>query len=109
MQESAYKMGAKGIRCGISITTGLKDCVAIDFGIGQINHTTIKGYKFNQKKLMTDLEYSVEAAAIVLSSFKPFEKKEPKTWVCRYNVGTRDLAKVKTPCQNYLKLVARHM
>lgn len=109
MQESSYKMGAKGIKCGVSLTTGEKDCVAVDFGIGQINYKTIKGYKLDQKKLMTDMTYSVDSAARVLADFKRFQKSEPNTWYCRYNAGTRDLATIQKPCHKYIQLVARHM
>lgn len=108
MQESSYKLNATGIKCGISITTGEKDCVAIDFGIGQINHKTIKDYNFDQKKLMTDVVYSIDASAKVLSHFKRFQKSEPN-WYCRYNVGTGGLDRIGPACQTYTKLVARHM
>lgn len=109
MQESSYKIGAKGIHCGVSVSTGEQDCVAVDFGIGQINYKTIKNFNFDQKKLLSDMTYSVEAAAIVLADFKRFQKKEPNTWYCRYNVGTRGLDRIRPACQKYIILVARHM
>lgn len=56
-----------------------------DHSIGQINGKTISRYKFNKKLLTTNLEYSVEAAAIVLSDFKKqYEYKEKYYW-SRYN------------------------
>lgn len=103
MQESGYNVSAKNVRCGTSITTGQKDCVVIDYGIGQINHKTIQHFKFDQKKLLSNLDYSVEAAAIVLADFKRmYGKKESDYWT-RYNSGT------KTNRQVYKRLVARYM
>lgn len=110
MQESAYKISAKNIRCGISIETGQKDCIIDDYGIGQINHKTIKAFNFDQQKLLTDLTYSVEASAKVLADFKRiYYKSEPDTWWSRYNCGTRGLDRIGPICQKYVKLVSRHM
>lgn len=108
MQESAYKIDAKGIRCGTSVYTGEKDCVAIDFGIGQINHKTIKAHNFDKTRLMSDLDYSVDASAKILAGFKSFKKNEPN-WFCRYNAGSAPLWKIQETCETYTKLVARHM
>lgn len=103
MQESSYKISAKGLKCGISITTGEKDCVVVDYGIGQINHKTIKNFNFDQKKLLSDIEYSIEAAAIVLADFKRmYGKKEVEYWT-RYNSSN------PTARHTYKKLVARYM
>jgi hypothetical protein len=108
MQESGYRLTARNIKCGISITTGEQDCVAVDFGIGQINHLTIKGYKFNLKKLMTDLEYSVEASAIVLSDFKKqFGHKDDEYWTM-YNTGVRDTPTTRKNRTAYKNLVSRY-
>jgi hypothetical protein len=108
MQESGYQIQAKGIRCGISITTGNQDCVAVDFGIGQINYKTIKSFKFDQKKLLSDLTYSVEAAAIVLADFKRMFPDDPEFWT-RYNAGVRNTPTVQKNRQIYKNLVARYM
>lgn len=103
MQESAYKISATNVKCGISVTTGEKDCIIIDRGIGQINHKTIKHFKFDPNKLVSNLEYSVEAAAIVLADFKRmYGKKEVEYWT-RYNAST------KSKRQVYKNLVARYM
>lgn len=103
MQESSYKISAKNLKCGISISTGQRDCVAVDFGIGQINHRTIKSFKFNTDKLLSDLDYSVEASAKVLADFKRmYGKKDPEYWT-RYNAGSIEKRNV------YKNLVARHM
>lgn len=103
MQESSYKIGAQNVQCGISMTTGKKDCVAVDFGIGQINHKTIKNFKFDKRKLISDLTYSVEAAAIVLADFKRMYGKTDKEFWTRYNSGT------KKNRETYKRLVARYM
>lgn len=103
MQESSYNISAKGLKCGISITTGEKDCVAVDYGIGQINHKTIKSFKFDEKKLLSNLDYSVEASAIVLADFKRmYGHKEDEYWT-RYNASNSEKRQV------YKTLVARYM
>lgn len=103
MQESSYAINAKNTRCGVSITTGERDCVVVDYGIGQINHKTIKHFKFDEKKLLSDLEYSVEAAAIVLADFKRmYGHKEHEYWT-RYNASTPSKRQI------YKSLVARYM
>lgn len=103
MQESSYRISAKGLRCGISITTGEKDCVVVDYGIGQINHKTVKNFKFDLDRLLSDVEYSVEASAIVLADFKRmYGKQEPDYW-SRYNSSDRAKRDI------YHALVARYM
>ncbi len=103
MQESSYKISAKNFRCGVSITTGKQDCVAVDFGIGQINQKTIKSFNFDKNKILSDLEYSVEASAKVLADFKRmYGHKEVDYWT-RYNAGKRSKREI------YKNLVARHM
>lgn len=103
MQESAYKITAKNIRCGISISTGSKDCVIVDFGIGQINHTTIRNFKFDRTKLLSDLVYSIEASAIVLSDFKRMYGHKEKDFWTRYNSSTVSKRLI------YKKMVSRYL
>lgn len=103
MQESSYRISAQNVSCGVSLSTGEKDCVAVDYGIGQINHRTIKNFKFDQKKLLSDLNYSVEASAIVLADFKRmYGHKEDEYWT-RYNASNPEKRQV------YKTLVARYM
>ena len=103
MQESSYRISAKNFRCGISVTTGEQDCVVVDYGIGQINHKTIKNFNFDETRLLSDLEYSVEAAAIVLADFKRmYGHKEEEYWT-RYNSST------PSKREKYKMLVARYM
>lgn len=103
MQESAYKISAKNVKCGTSITTGERDCVVVDYGIGQINYKTIKHFKFDEKKLTSNLEYSIEAAAIVLADFKRMYGKKDNEYWTRYNASTKEKR------TTYKMLVARYM
>lgn len=82
--------------------------ICTDFGISQIYYKTAKRYDFNLTKLNSDLEYSVEAGAIVLSYFMSRYKKTEKDWWVRYNCGTRGSVERDT-CQVYKKLVERYM
>ena len=86
----------------MSITTGKQDCVVVDYGIGQINHKTIKNFNFDQKKLLSDLTYSVEAAAVVLADFKRMYGKKEETYWTRYNASS------PTKREVYRVLVARY-
>jgi Transglycosylase SLT domain len=102
MQESSYRIDAKNIRCGTSVVTGKEDCIVIDFGIGQINHRTATAFKLDKKKLLSDLEYSVDASAMVLADFKKMHTKDSEFWT-RYNSGNKEKRQV------YKELVARYM
>lgn len=63
--------------------------VCMDFGIAQINHNTAAAFGFNIFKLTEDLEYSVNAGAIVLSDFqKRFRQREPSSYWTRYNASS---------------------
>lgn len=103
MQESSYKISAKNIRCGTSVVSGKEDCIIVDFGIGQINHKTIKAFNFDKNKLLSDLEYSVEAAATVLADFKRVHGNKDSEFWTRYNSGDREKRQI------YKNLVARYM
>ena len=89
-QESMYKLNAHN-----------KD--SKDYGISQINHSTAKAYKFNTKKLTTDLAYSIEAGAIVLADMKRMYASKEKDWWTRYNSSNA------TKRKKYKTLVARYM
>jgi soluble lytic murein transglycosylase-like protein len=92
-QESMYKLDAKN--CW--------DNVCHDYGIAQINKKTIKAFNFDKKKLLTDLEYSVKAGAIVLADFKRmYGKKEDDFWT-RYNASCPEKR------QKYKQLVMRFL
>lgn len=83
--------------------------VTKDYGIGQINLKTIRAFKLDQKRLLEDLEYSVESSAMVLADFKRVFGRREKNWHCRYNVGTAPFVQVSEKCGEYATLVARFM
>lgn len=92
-QESMYKLDAKN--CW--------DNECHDYGIAQINKNTIKSFNFDKNKLLTDLEYSVKAGAIVLSDIKKiYGEKEEDFWT-RYNASNP----IKR--EKYKKLVTRYL
>lgn len=92
--ESSYYVGAINKRTA-------------DYGIMQVNAYNIKKMKLSKKKLLTNIEYSVEQGARILAWFKrKYAKAEPKTWYCRYNVGTRPLkGSLKRICNRYIRTV----
>lgn len=71
-QECRYKLNC------INTTT-------LDYSIGQINIRTIKAFKMDKKRLMTDLEYAVEMSVVVLADFKRMYGKKEPDWFTRYN------------------------
>lgn len=115
MQESGYDLEAKGCHTGIAkkhfrdvAEEVVETTICTDFGISQIYYKTAKGFDFDLNKLNSDLEYSVEAGAIVLRDFmERYESKENLWWV-RYNCGNRGSVKRDT-CQIYRKLVERYL
>ena len=89
-QESRYRLGAI-------------NHVSKDYGIAQINHKTVEAFGFDKEKLLTDLEYSVKAGAIVLSDIKKrYGHREVDYWT-RYNSSKPSKREV------YKKLVMRFM
>lgn len=78
----------------------------LDAGIGQINYKTAQAFGFDWTRLRKDRNYSIEAAAIVLSDFKRmYGEREPDDWYARYNIGT---ASNLSPKQQYLKEIYKH-
>ena len=105
-QESRYKLEARNCTSGYDKSL-LPDKVEIkvcsDYGIGQIYYKTAEAYNLDINRLLYDLEYSVEAGAIVLSDFKKrYGHKEDDYW-SRYNSST------KTKRNIYKQLVARFL
>jgi hypothetical protein len=72
MEESRYKLGAVNNSSS-------------DYCMAQINIRTIKAFKFDKKRLLTDLEYCIEAGAIVLADFQRMYAHKEATWFTRYN------------------------
>jgi len=107
-QESGYSLEARGCHWGIPVgeTKAVQTCA--DFGIAQINWKTAEGYGLDLEKLTEDLEYSIEAGAIVLAGFKKsYGKDDPDYWT-RYNCGAIGKTDRDT-CQIYKKLVERYL
>jgi len=77
--------------------------VCTDFGISQIHFKTIKSYQFDTKKLVSDLEYSVNAGAEVLSDMKRMYQSQETDYWTRYNSSKRHKREI------YKQLVERFM
>lgn len=107
-QESSYILNSVSKSCGVlDLDTYDKTCVYSDFGISQVNYKTAKHYKFNLTKLLTNLEYSINSGAKVLSWFrKRYSKTEPTMWWTRYNCGTKQNVN-RVTCNAYKKAVSR--
>lgn len=94
-QESMYKIDArncmKGLRKSGAHPSGyvgpIKVCT--DFGIGQIHYRTADNFNFDLEKLTTDMEYSVNAAAVVLKDFQKRYKHREESWWTRYNASNK--------------------
>lgn len=92
-QESMYILSAKNCKGGI----------CVDFGISQINKNTAKAYGFDTERLTYDLDYSLNAGAIVLSDIgKKYSGKESDWWT-RYNSSNTKKRK------QYATLVSRYL
>jgi hypothetical protein len=87
MQESSYRLSIRN-------KTG-------DYSIGQINIRTIKHYKLDKKRLLNDLDYSVDASAMILADLK--DKYDEEDYWTRYHSFTPKLR------AKYKKLVMRYM
>lgn len=111
MQESSYRLGAKNCLRGVPEdkpleTPDISVCEA--YGIAQIHYKSARRYSADVNRLMTDMDYSVELGARILSFFhKNYRKREPSRWFCRYYVGTASVKKIKKNCSEYIKLVNR--
>ena len=78
-----------------------------DFGIMQINEFNIKAYGFSKQKLLTDVDYSINAGAKV---FKWFYDRYPlDEAIKRYNCGTRRKCVRYKSVKKYLYKVKRAM
>lgn len=124
MQESQYNLSAKRCRSGLREFTlfetiqynifceqrfeevsefvkclndkpyMIESEVCTDFGIGQIHYSNLFPFSFNVEKLTTDLEYSVEAAFIILSDIKKRYFRDEYYWWSRYNASTPSKRKI---------------
>ena len=79
-----------------------------DYGIMQINNYNIRAYKFDKDKLLTDLDYSIDAGCQV---FKWFYRtyKDLDHAIQAYNGGTaKDVHEWKST-KDYLKKIKKFM
>lgn len=81
-----------------------------DYGLSQVNRKTAKRYRLDLVRLLKDPAYNANAGALILADFKRMYKhKEPKTWMCRYNVGSGAMSGTKAEkCIVYLNKVFKH-
>lgn len=93
----------KFVKCVVAETAygNKKVKVCTDFGVGQIWYKTANSYEFDLEKLTTDMDYSIEAAAIVLKDFKDRYSRKEQDWWTRYNARSRDAR------NKYKKLVGK--
>lgn len=90
MQESAYRLNAINQK-------------SKDYGISQINQRTIASFGLDRDKLTTNLEYSIEAAGIVLADFKKRHAHKDPLWFARYNHSKPEIK------QKYFEKIKRWM
>jgi hypothetical protein len=110
MQESTYTLDAIHVYCGFLNPDDEKEsCVRTDFGIAQIHYKNLSRFKLDRNMLTSDLDYSVEAGARILADYAKFQKREPKTWFCRYNQGLRPFSEIKEDCLAYKSKVERYL
>ncbi len=110
MQESRYNLKAVHKTCGYSLgKNSHKVCIITDFGISQVHFKNIERFHFNKDRLLSDLEYSVDAGALIMSQYLKYKKVEPKTWWSRYNCGTGKYDTIQYVCKQYQTLVAKRM
>lgn len=108
MQESGYKLDAARITCGFDVKAPkIKRCVVTDYGIAQIHFKNLARFKLDKQRLLTDLEYSVDAGVMIMSQYAKYRKYEPDTWTCRYNTGTAPLHQIQEGCTIYLAYINR--
>lgn len=110
-KSQKYKVSSK-ILTAILMQESRYDLYAVnhkskDFGIAQINYKNIKNMNLDKNKLMTNMDYSIEAGAKILSGFKRYEHKEPQLWWSRYNCGNKKINNHK--CIRYADNVNRWM
>ncbi len=110
MQESTYKLDSIHATCGLlRLEDSQESCIMTDFGIAQIHYKNLSRFHLDKVKLTTDLDYSVDAGAMILAQYKHYQKREPDMWWTRYNCGTGKLDTIKYACLQYQKSVKLRM
>lgn len=109
MAESGYILSRTNCRKGL--TNNLDNViieVCTDYGISQIHYESVISYGFDKELLLSDLNYSVEAGAKILSYFHRRFGHESDWWV-RYNIGTRNKKKLRRAVNQYKTSVGRYL
>lgn len=90
-----YKVERDVLSCVLKVESNYRMGVVSDtedYGMSQINIKTAKMYGFNLVELLSDVDYSIKAGAIVLSDYRrTFRANEIVNWVGRYNIGYQSL------------------
>jgi soluble lytic murein transglycosylase-like protein len=74
-----------------------------DFGYMQVNEINLT--KEESKFLQKNIDYGIIKGVSILADYK---KRFPRTYVCRYNIGSAPiLGKRIEKCKNYLKKIRR--
>ena len=73
-----------------------------DYSIGQINIKTANFYGFDVKRLLIDIEYSVNCTALVLSDLKQKYKHESDYWTRYHSFKPELRKKYKIAVSRYL-------
>jgi hypothetical protein len=63
------------------------DVVYTDLGVMQAYQKTIRLYDFDPDKLLVNMDYALDCAAIILSDFKKMYGQREIDWYTRYNAG----------------------
>jgi soluble lytic murein transglycosylase-like protein len=75
-----------------------------DTGLAQVNRQTAKTWKLDALRLKHDYKYNLNSGALILADFRRrYESREPKTWPCRYNLGSKPIVGPRlAACLRYL-------
>lgn len=77
-----------------------------DYGIMQVNDWNVKALKLDKARLLTDLEYSLDAGVQILAWFvKRYPLREA---IMRYNCGTKPSCVQSPSVKKYLSKVVRY-
>lgn len=92
-----YKIERDVLSCVLKVESGYRMGLVSeteDYGMSQINAKTARMYGFSLVELLSNVDYSIKASAIVLADFrKQFRRDEIVNWVGRYNIGYQSLTK----------------
>jgi hypothetical protein len=81
-QESGYRLNIVGKISGLY--KGKKKTVQVDFCAAQINWRNVLKMNLEVDKLLTDMQYCINAGAKILAGFKKRYAKKEKDWYTRY-------------------------